>query len=111
MMWPPPGPCSGATRILSLCNGYVRALCACSGDELIEQEVDALERLSTAIVDLIKSQAMQYIKGQIIRQTVLASLLAALSPMAWLKLTKLIGKVSHKELLSDSECQNQIIRG
>ncbi len=35
---------------------------------------------------------MQYIKGQIIRQTVLAALFAALSPTAWLKLTKLIGE-------------------
>ena len=35
---------------------------------------------------------MQYIKGQIIRQTVLATLFAALSPTVWLKLTKVIGK-------------------
>ncbi|RDX56805.1 DUF726-domain-containing protein [Lentinus brumalis] len=56
----------------------------------LQWEVDALKRLSTALVDLITSQAMQYIKGQIIRQTVLAALFAALSPTAWLKLTKLI---------------------
>ncbi|KAI0721123.1 hypothetical protein C8T65DRAFT_692583 [Cerioporus squamosus] len=56
----------------------------------LQWEVDALKRLSTALVDLIKSQAMQYIKGQIIRQTVLATLFAALSPTAWLKLTKII---------------------
>ncbi|KAI0831271.1 DUF726-domain-containing protein [Trametes gibbosa] len=54
------------------------------------QEVDALQRLSSALVDLVTAQAMQYIKGQIIKQTFLAALFAALSPTAWMKITKII---------------------
>ena len=53
--------------------------------------MDALQKLSNALTDLIKAQAMQYIKGQIIKQTFLAALFAALSPMAWMKITKIIG--------------------
>ncbi|KAI0336499.1 DUF726-domain-containing protein [Cubamyces sp. BRFM 1775] len=56
----------------------------------LQWEVDALQKLSNALVDLIKAQAMQYIKGQIIKQTFLAALFAALSPTAWLKITKII---------------------
>ncbi|KAI0807342.1 hypothetical protein C8Q74DRAFT_1227158 [Fomes fomentarius] len=56
----------------------------------LQWEVEALERLSNALADLAKAQAMQYIKGQIIKRTVLASLFAAISPTVWLKLTKII---------------------
>ncbi|KAI0748091.1 DUF726-domain-containing protein [Daedaleopsis nitida] len=56
----------------------------------LQWEVDALKKLSTALVDLIKTQTMQYIKGQIIRQTVLAALFTALSPTAWLSIAKVI---------------------
>ncbi|KAI0374855.1 DUF726-domain-containing protein [Pilatotrama ljubarskyi] len=56
----------------------------------LQWEVEALQALSTALVDLIKAQAMQYIKGQIIKQTVLAALLSALSPLSWMKITKTI---------------------
>ncbi|KAI0664843.1 DUF726-domain-containing protein [Cubamyces menziesii] len=56
----------------------------------LQWEVDALQKLSNALTDLIKAQAMQYIKGQIIKQTFLAALFAALSPMAWMKITKII---------------------
>lgn len=35
---------------------------------------------------------MLYIKGAIIKQTILAALFSALSPMAWMKITKIIGK-------------------
>jgi hypothetical protein len=48
--------------------------------------------LSNALYNLVKSQAMQYLKTQIIKQTVFAALMAALSPTAWLKIGQLIGK-------------------
>ncbi|KAL1947861.1 hypothetical protein VTO73DRAFT_13585 [Trametes versicolor] len=56
----------------------------------LQWEVEALENLSSALVDLIKAQAMLYIKGAIIKQTILAALFSALSPMAWMKITKII---------------------
>ncbi|KAI0637008.1 DUF726-domain-containing protein [Trametes polyzona] len=56
----------------------------------LQWEVEALQKLSTALVDLIKAQAMQYIRGQIIKQTFLAALFSALSPTAWMKITKII---------------------
>ncbi|KAH9854179.1 DUF726-domain-containing protein [Lenzites betulinus] len=55
-----------------------------------EIEVEALQKLSTALVDLVTAQAMLYIKAQIIKQTFLAALFAALSPVAWMKITKII---------------------
>ena len=56
--------------------------------------------LSNALYTLVKSQAMQYLKTQIIKQTVFAALAAALSPAAWLKIGQLIGKFSPLVLLS-----------
>ena len=35
---------------------------------------------------------MQFVQGQILKQTVLAALMAALSPVVWLKITKVIGE-------------------
>ncbi|CDO68313.1 hypothetical protein BN946_scf184799.g40 [Trametes cinnabarina] len=58
----------------------------------LQWEVEALQRLSNALVDLVKAQAMKYIKGEIIKRTFLAALFSALSPTAWLKITKIIGK-------------------
>ncbi|KAI9064399.1 DUF726-domain-containing protein, partial [Trametes sanguinea] len=58
----------------------------------LQWEVEALQKLSNALLDLIKAQAMQYIKGEIIKKTFLAALFSALSPTAWLKITKIIGK-------------------
>ena len=55
------------------------------------QEVEALMNLSNALSALIKSQAMQYVKAQIIQRTVFAALFAALSPTAWLKIGQIIG--------------------
>ncbi|TBU65863.1 hypothetical protein BD310DRAFT_912243 [Dichomitus squalens] len=56
----------------------------------LQWEVEALEKLSKALYDLMKTQALQYIKGQIIRRTVLAGLWSALSPTAWTKAAKII---------------------
>ena len=44
-------------------------------------------------MDLVTTQAMQFVQGQILKQTILASLLTALSPVAWLKITKVIGEL------------------
>lgn len=45
---------------------------------------------------------MQYIKGQIIKRTVLASLFAAISPTVWLKLTKIIGEIKLPPCVNES---------
>lgn len=54
------------------------------------QEVEALENLSNALSDLVKSQLMSAIKSGIIKHTFLAALFASLSPVALLKLGKII---------------------
>ncbi|KIP08134.1 hypothetical protein PHLGIDRAFT_69848, partial [Phlebiopsis gigantea 11061_1 CR5-6] len=54
-------------------------------------EVEALMQLSSALTALIKTQAMQYVKAQVIKRTVFAALFAALSPSAWLKIGRVIG--------------------
>ncbi|KAI0699711.1 DUF726-domain-containing protein [Cytidiella melzeri] len=56
----------------------------------LQWEVEALINLSSALYNLVKSQAMQYLKTQIIKQTVFAALAAALSPTAWLKIGQII---------------------
>ncbi|CAL1704744.1 unnamed protein product [Somion occarium] len=56
----------------------------------LQWEVDALIDLSNALTALIKSQAMKYVKAEVIKRTVLASLFAALAPAAWLKIAQLI---------------------
>ncbi|KAI0670416.1 DUF726-domain-containing protein [Trametes maxima] len=56
----------------------------------LQWEVEALQKLSTALLDLVKAQAMQYIKGEILKRTFLAAIWAALSPTIWMKLTKII---------------------
>lgn len=57
----------------------------------VAQEVEALMQLSSALGSLIKTQAMQYVKAQVIKRTVFAALFAALSPTAWLKIGQIIG--------------------
>ncbi|VDC06601.1 unnamed protein product [Peniophora sp. CBMAI 1063] len=52
----------------------------------LQWEVQALTELSDGLFALVKSQAMQYVRAEIIKRTVLASLMTALSPIAWLKI-------------------------
>ncbi|KZT26413.1 DUF726-domain-containing protein [Neolentinus lepideus HHB14362 ss-1] len=56
----------------------------------LQWEVEALRTLSDALYALIKAQAMQYVKGEIIKRTVLASLMSSLAPIAWLKIGRII---------------------
>ncbi|KAK7693545.1 hypothetical protein QCA50_003114 [Cerrena zonata] len=56
----------------------------------LQWEVDALMTLSNALLALMKSQAIKYVRAEIIKRTVLASLFAALSPTAWLKIGQII---------------------
>ncbi|KAI0341665.1 DUF726-domain-containing protein [Trametopsis cervina] len=56
----------------------------------LQWEVEALMNLSNALYNLVRSQAMQYLKSQIIKQTIFAALAAALSPTAWLKIGQII---------------------
>lgn len=51
-------------------------------------------QLSNALTALVKTQAMQYVKAQVIKRTVFAALFAALSPSVWLKIGRIIGNIS-----------------
>ncbi|KAJ3775427.1 DUF726-domain-containing protein [Lentinula raphanica] len=53
-------------------------------------EVKALEELSDALYTLIKTNTMKYLRAEIIRHTVFASLLASLGPIALLKVGEII---------------------
>ncbi|KIJ69262.1 hypothetical protein HYDPIDRAFT_172701 [Hydnomerulius pinastri MD-312] len=63
-----------------------------SGDDTfaLQWEVEALQTLSGALLALVKSQVIKYVKVEILRRTVLASLLSALSPIALLRIGKII---------------------
>ncbi|KAF4578846.1 hypothetical protein EYR40_000995 [Pleurotus pulmonarius] len=56
----------------------------------LQWEVDALKDLSNALTALIKSHAMKFVKVEIIKRTVFASLMASLSPIALLKIGQII---------------------
>lgn len=56
--------------------------------------MEALQALANAFQDLLKSEAIGYIKKEVIKRTVLAGLWSALSPTVWLKVGKIIGKYS-----------------
>ncbi|OCH95558.1 DUF726-domain-containing protein [Obba rivulosa] len=58
-------------------------------------EVKALEDLSNALMATLKTQAMKYVQAQIIKRTVLAGLMTALAPIAWLKIGQIIGNRTH----------------
>ncbi|PFH54189.1 hypothetical protein AMATHDRAFT_72709 [Amanita thiersii Skay4041] len=50
---------------------------------VLQWEVEALIELSNALRTLVQSHAMQYVKAQILKRTILASLMASLTPLAW----------------------------
>ena len=56
----------------------------------LQWEVDALLELSDALVMLLKDKAIGYVQKEIIKRTVLASLFASLSPLAYLQIGKII---------------------
>ncbi|KAG0699681.1 DUF726-domain-containing protein [Suillus ampliporus] len=56
----------------------------------LQWEVEALQAMSSALSDLIESQAMYFVGGEILKRTILASLLSALSPVSLLKIGKII---------------------
>ncbi|EMD38549.1 hypothetical protein CERSUDRAFT_94077 [Gelatoporia subvermispora B] len=56
----------------------------------LQWEVQALQELSNALMAMLKSNAMKYVKAQIIKRTVLSGLMAALAPTAWLKIGQII---------------------
>ena len=58
----------------------------------LQWEVDALLDLSDALVALLREKAVGYIKGEIIKRTVLATLFASLSPLAYLQIGRIIGE-------------------
>ncbi|CAA7271536.1 unnamed protein product [Cyclocybe aegerita] len=63
-----------------------------NGDDTfaLQWEIRALEELSDALLALIKSQAMKYVKGEIIRRTIFAGLMNSLAPLALLKIGQII---------------------
>jgi len=54
--------------------------------------VEALEALANAFTMLIKNASMKLLKAGILKHTVFASLMGALSPIAWLQIGKIIGR-------------------
>jgi hypothetical protein len=56
------------------------------------QEVRALKELSTALSDLLKSHALKLVRMEIIKRTVLSGLLAAVPPLALLKIGQIVGQ-------------------
>ncbi|KAI1795907.1 hypothetical protein LXA43DRAFT_693932 [Ganoderma leucocontextum] len=56
----------------------------------LQWEIEALKDLSSALLTLVKAQAMQFVRGEIIKYAVLAALWKALSPTIWTQVTKLI---------------------
>ncbi|KAF8077848.1 DUF726-domain-containing protein [Lyophyllum atratum] len=56
----------------------------------LQWEVEALEALSDALVTLLKTHAMKYVQAQVIKRTILASLMSSLAPIAWLKIGQII---------------------
>ena len=50
-----------------------------------------MKDLSDALFALVKTQAMNYVKAEVIRRTVFASLMSSLAPIAWLKVGRIIG--------------------
>ena len=51
----------------------------------------ALQELSTALTALIKSQSMKYVRREIVKRTVFATLWAALTPTVWINLVHIVG--------------------
>ncbi|KXN92234.1 hypothetical protein AN958_08687 [Leucoagaricus sp. SymC.cos] len=56
----------------------------------LQWEIEVLKALSDAMYKLVKSHAMKYVKAEVIRRTVFAGLMSALSPVALLKIGELI---------------------
>ncbi|KAF8892495.1 DUF726-domain-containing protein [Infundibulicybe gibba] len=56
----------------------------------LQWEVEALQELSNALLALLKSHAMKYVKAEIIKRTVFSALLSSLTPVAWLKIGQII---------------------
>ncbi|KAJ6623528.1 DUF726-domain-containing protein [Mycena sp. CBHHK59/15] len=56
----------------------------------LQWEVELLESLADALYTLVKANTMKYIKAEIIKRTVFASLMSSLAPLAWLKIGQII---------------------
>jgi hypothetical protein len=50
--------------------------------------------LSNALGTLVKTQAMQYVKFEILKRTFFSGLMTALTPLALMKIGKIIGAMS-----------------
>ncbi|EPT06031.1 hypothetical protein FOMPIDRAFT_125031 [Fomitopsis schrenkii] len=64
----------------------------------LQWEVQALRDLSDALSILVKSQSMKYVRRELVKRTVFASLWAALMPTVWLNLVHIIGTKAGKVL-------------
>ncbi|CAK5277654.1 unnamed protein product [Mycena citricolor] len=63
-----------------------------SGDDTyaLQWEVELLQSLSNSLVTLVKTNALRYIKAEVIKRTVFATLMSSLAPMAILKVGQII---------------------
>ncbi|KAJ2934939.1 hypothetical protein H1R20_g2173, partial [Candolleomyces eurysporus] len=56
----------------------------------LQWEIEALEELSNALTALIHEEAFKYVKGEILKRTFLAALMASMAPLALLKIGQII---------------------
>ncbi|KAF7323080.1 hypothetical protein HMN09_00088100 [Mycena chlorophos] len=62
------------------------------GDDILalQWEVEQLEALSDALMKLVKTNAMRYVRVEVLKRTVFAALMASLAPMALLKMKEIV---------------------
>ncbi|KAF6763945.1 DUF726 domain-containing protein [Ephemerocybe angulata] len=53
-------------------------------------EIEALEELANAIKALLQAEAIKYVKGEVIKRTMLAGLMSALAPLGLLRIGQII---------------------
>jgi hypothetical protein len=54
--------------------------------------MEALQELSNALTALIHTEAIKYVKGEVLKRTFLAGLMSSLAPLALLNIGQIIGK-------------------
>ncbi|KAF5315713.1 hypothetical protein D9611_004886 [Ephemerocybe angulata] len=56
----------------------------------LQWEIEALEELANAIKALLQAEAIKYVKGEVIKRTMLAGLMSALAPLGLLRIGQII---------------------
>lgn len=58
---------------------------------MVWQEVEDLKKLSNVLKTVIQSEAMVYVKGQILKRTILAGIMSSMAPLSLLRIGQIIG--------------------